>query len=121
MCGTSVENEVDTFDDLQSEAAKHRFQQRIDEAVKGALAGINGDKEQSGEQHSPRKISGPALGDGENDAAEQNEYSQDADPSSDMDGDTVHADATAGAGNEAERSNNQQPQRRSGRRKPRKV
>jgi hypothetical protein len=44
--GTTCQDEADVVDDMQSEAAKHRFQERVDDAVKLALAGLKGDQGQ---------------------------------------------------------------------------
>ena len=45
VSGTSYNGEADVMDDVQDEAEKHRFQERAQDAVNGALASIKGKDE----------------------------------------------------------------------------
>ncbi|KAK0800381.1 hypothetical protein LTR91_013463 [Friedmanniomyces endolithicus] len=48
-CGTSCKDEGGVLEDLKSEAEEHQLQQRVEEAVQSALAGMQGKQRKSGE------------------------------------------------------------------------
>jgi hypothetical protein len=115
MCGTTCSDEVDLVDDFQSEAEKHRLQERAEDAVQGAIDGIRGER-QSGDLDEDDTAQGDDVDDrqdeGHDGSATAGER-QDANAESDEDG---------AADQNADESTAEPPkQRRSGRRKARKA
>lgn len=100
VCGTTCKGEVDVVDDLQSEAGKHQLQQRAEEAVQGAMSGLQ--KKNEPEERET------------DDHAQAKHASANHEPEADPDADFV-------ADEDADDDQPQQTQRRSGRRTTRKA
>lgn len=101
--GTTCNDEVDVMDDLQSEAEKHRFQERIENSVQGAMSGLKGDQQSDS---SPKDAE---------DSADEHEDDAAADKKEEA------ADAEIGADENADGNPAPQGQRKSSRRKPRRA
>ncbi|KAI7110548.1 hypothetical protein KC352_g36236 [Hortaea werneckii] len=109
VLGTTCNDEADVVDDLQSEAQKHRLEERAESAVQGAMSGIKGEQ-----QPNTSPSSGEEVNSRREDEVDQAGASADNVPG-------AANDADVDADKDADEDTQQPRQRRSNRRKARKA
>jgi len=115
--GTTCSEEVDVMDDLQSEAGKHHLQQRAEDAVQGAVAGLQ--RKQKNETRQPSRDDRDDMDDER--SGDELEHDLQNDASSAQHEPDAAADADTVADDNADDIPRQQGQRRSTRQNTRKV
>ncbi|KAI7195298.1 sterol desaturase family [Hortaea werneckii] len=109
MLGTTCNDEADVMDDLQSEAQKHRLEERAESAVQGAMSGIKGEQQPSASSSSEEEVS----------SKREDEVDQAGASADNVSG--AANDADMDADKDADEDTQQPGQRRSNRRKARKA
>jgi hypothetical protein len=67
LLGTSCKDTASILEDLQDEAHKHRLEERAQKAARGALDGLNEERQESGSESEPERDDAGSAG-GESDA-----------------------------------------------------
>jgi hypothetical protein len=70
VLGTSCKDTASIFEDLQDEAHKHRLEERAQKAARGALDGLNKERQESGSESEPERDDAASGGDDEGTTAD---------------------------------------------------